>query len=55
VEYSLLRKAKGGETVELFVEMACNGMFGTGQNGLINPPDENRFFQLAKGKLQVLT
>ncbi|KAF9964967.1 Glycoside hydrolase, 38 vacuolar alpha mannosidase [Mortierella alpina] len=53
VEYSLLRKAKGGETVELLVEMACNGMFGTGKNGLINPPDENRFFQLAKVEIAV--
>ncbi|KAF9572872.1 Glycoside hydrolase, 38 vacuolar alpha mannosidase [Mortierella alpina] len=53
VEYSLLKKAKGGETVELFVEMACNGMFGTGKNGLINPPDENRFFQLSKAEIAV--
>jgi len=29
--------------------MACNGMFGAGQNGLINPPQEDRTFQLAQG------
>ncbi|KAF9113409.1 Glycoside hydrolase, 38 vacuolar alpha mannosidase [Mortierella sp. AM989] len=53
VEYTLLKKAKGGETIELLVEMACNGMFGTGQNGLINPPDENRSFQLAQVEIAV--
>lgn len=49
VEYPLLKKAKGGETVELYIEMACNGMFGAGKNGLINPPEEDRKFQLCQG------
>jgi alpha-mannosidase len=49
VEYTLLKKAKGGEVIDLWVEMACNGMFGAGKNGLINPPEENRFFCLDQG------
>ncbi|KAG0213254.1 Glycoside hydrolase, 38 vacuolar alpha mannosidase [Mortierella sp. GBA30] len=53
VEYTLFKKAKGGDTVELFVEMACNGMFGTGKNGQINPPDENRVFQLSHVEIAV--
>ncbi|KAG0012639.1 Glycoside hydrolase, 38 vacuolar alpha mannosidase [Entomortierella chlamydospora] len=53
VEYTLLKSAKGGETIELFVEMACNGMFGTGNGGLINPPDNNRSFQLAQVEIAV--
>ncbi|KAF9086810.1 Glycoside hydrolase, 38 vacuolar alpha mannosidase [Mortierella sp. GBA35] len=53
VEYTLLKKAKGGEVLDLWVEMACNGMFGTGMNGLINPPDENRTFKLAQVELVV--
>ncbi|KAF9193219.1 Glycoside hydrolase, 38 vacuolar alpha mannosidase [Haplosporangium sp. Z 767] len=53
VEYPLLKKAKGGETVELYIEMACNGMFGTGKNGLINPPEEDRRFQLCQVEIAV--
>ncbi|KAI1319805.1 Glycoside hydrolase, 38 vacuolar alpha mannosidase [Mortierella claussenii] len=48
VEYIITKKAKGGETVELYVEMACNGLFGTGKDGLINPPQEDRTFLLSK-------
>lgn len=53
VEYMLLKKAKGGEVIDLWVEMACNGMFGTGKNGLINPPEDNRTFCLSQVELAV--
>ncbi|KAG0307665.1 hypothetical protein BGZ98_010134 [Dissophora globulifera] len=53
VEYQLLKKAKGGETIELLVEMACNGMFGAGNNGLINPPEEDRKFLLSQVEIVV--
>ncbi|GJJ70118.1 alpha-mannosidase [Entomortierella parvispora] len=52
-EYPLVKSAKGGETLHLYVEMACNGMFGTGKNGVINPPEDNRTFQLAKAEIVV--
>lgn len=38
--------------IQFYVEMACNGMFGTG-NGLIGPPDPNRFFNLSELDLAV--
>ncbi|KAI8065635.1 glycosyl hydrolases family 38 N-terminal domain-containing protein [Gongronella butleri] len=44
-EYILTTQAQGGETIQFYIEMACNGMFGAG-NGLIGPPDPNRFFNL---------
>lgn len=39
------------ETLEFFVEMACNGMFGNGGGGMIRPPDENGSFQLKAAEL----
>ncbi|KAG0297906.1 Glycoside hydrolase, 38 vacuolar alpha mannosidase [Linnemannia gamsii] len=53
VEYTLLKKAKGGDAIDLWVEMACNGMFGAGKNGVINPPEENRTFHLSQVELAV--
>ncbi|KAI8597961.1 glycosyl hydrolases family 38 N-terminal domain-containing protein, partial [Dissophora ornata] len=53
VDYQLLKKAQGGEFIELYIEMACNGMFGAGKNGLINPPDEKRQFLLAQVEILV--
>ncbi|KAI8098364.1 galactose mutarotase-like domain-containing protein [Gilbertella persicaria] len=44
-EYILTTHAEGGEIIQFYIEMACNGMFGAG-NGLIGPPDPNRFFNL---------
>ena len=32
-EYALTKKAKGGETRELYVEAAINGLFGFGDSG----------------------
>jgi len=34
------------QEVKVFVEMAANEMFGCGKDGLINPPDPDRSFQL---------
>ncbi|XP_052810872.1 alpha-mannosidase 2C1-like isoform X3 [Mya arenaria] len=31
----------------VYIEMACNGMFGAGDNGMIAPPDLNRQFTLS--------
>ncbi|OZJ02857.1 hypothetical protein BZG36_03218 [Bifiguratus adelaidae] len=51
-EYILTTNAQGGEKYTFYIEMACNGMFGTG-NGLIGPPDPNRFFNLNECELAV--
>ncbi|CAD5113260.1 DgyrCDS2438 [Dimorphilus gyrociliatus] len=37
-----------------FIEMACNGLFGAGNNSQINPPNENKYFELKKCGLVVL-
>lgn len=34
--------------------MACNGLFGAGNNSQINPPNENKYFQLKQCGLLVL-
>jgi alpha-mannosidase len=40
--------------ITLFVEMACNGMFGNGQNGMIRPPDPNKSFTLSDVQIVIL-
>lgn len=39
------------DVLTFYVEMACNGMFGNGNNGMIQPPDENRYFTLKKANI----
>jgi alpha-mannosidase len=51
--FELSQNAKGGENFEFFIEMACNGMFGVGQNDLINPPDMSRRFYLRTAEVRV--
>lgn len=41
-----LSASETGASLVLFVEMACNGMFGNGGTGMIQPPDPNRVFTL---------
>lgn len=35
-----------GETLTVYVEIACNGLFGAGRGGEIEPPDRTRYFEL---------
>ena len=37
-----------------YVEMACNGMFGNGDNGMIAPPDAHRMFSLQTVEVVVI-
>eukprot|EP01080_Neovahlkampfia_damariscottae_P006740 gene6740-10905_t len=37
-----------------YLEMACNGMFGVGNEGMINAPDPNRSFSLKTAQIVVL-
>ncbi|XP_032228742.2 alpha-mannosidase 2C1 isoform X2 [Nematostella vectensis] len=37
----------------LYIEMAANGMFGAGQDGLINPPDPARKYSLSMAEIAV--
>lgn len=52
-EYILTTQAEGGEVIQLYIEMACNGMFGAASSGLISPPDPSRFFNLNEVDLAV--
>ncbi|ORZ07655.1 galactose mutarotase-like domain-containing protein [Absidia repens] len=51
-DYILTPHALGDDVIQFYIEMACNGMFGAG-NGLIGPPDPNRFFNLNELDLAV--
>ena len=31
----------------VYIEMACNGLFGAGDNGMIEPADPNKYFTLS--------
>jgi alpha-mannosidase len=39
----------------IYIEMACNGMFGNGNNGMIKPPDPNRTFTLNKAEIVTIS
>ncbi|CAL8356210.1 unnamed protein product [Lota lota] len=41
-------------SVTLYVEMACNGLFGAGQGSMIAAPDPNRKYSVQKAELVVL-
>ncbi|XP_061856666.1 alpha-mannosidase 2C1 isoform X1 [Colius striatus] len=40
-------------SLTLYVELACNGLFGAGQGSMIAPPDPDRRFTLSKAELVV--
>ncbi len=42
-----------GEVFTFFVEVACNGMFGVGNGGMIRPPNPHRTFSIAQAELAV--
>lgn len=51
-DFTLSKKLTKEETKQkLYVEMACNGLFGGGDNGQINPPNVNKHFKLVTAKL----
>lgn len=49
-----LLPSAGGEVYCLYVEAACNGMFGVGGGGMIWPPDPARTFTLKTAEVAVL-
>jgi hypothetical protein len=38
--------ARAGDTVRVYIEIACNGLFGAGRGGDIEPPDPLKFYKL---------
>ncbi|KAF8900480.1 glycoside hydrolase family 38 protein [Gymnopilus junonius] len=54
VEYIIPQEAREQGVHEFIIESSCNGMFGVPWNGdTIQPPDMNRYFQLASADLVV--
>lgn len=54
VEYIIPPEAREQGVHEFIIESSCNGMFGVPWNGdTIQPPDMNRYFQLASADLVV--
>ncbi|KAI7866274.1 glycosyl hydrolases family 38 N-terminal domain-containing protein [Spinellus fusiger] len=49
-DYILTKKASHGQTFKFYIEAACNGMFGVGNNDAM-VPDPNRYFQIKKADL----
>jgi alpha-mannosidase len=52
-EFLITKCANGDEKIEYYIEMACNGMFGAGKNGMINEPDKDKTFTLLKAEISV--
>lgn len=50
--FSLVADPNSNEKVSFFIEMACNGLFGNGEPGMIDPPNEKRSFLLSGCELR---
>ncbi|KAI8208184.1 Alpha-mannosidase [Colletotrichum sp. SAR 10_86] len=51
-EWILPKEFKDGKEHTIYIEMACNGMFGNAPGGdSIQPPDPNKYFQLGKADI----
>lgn len=52
VEWILPSSFRDGEEHTIYIEMACNGMFGNAPGGdSIQPPNPNKYFQLVKADI----
>jgi alpha-mannosidase len=52
IEWILPQSFKDGKEHTIYIEMACNGMFGNAPGGdSIQPPDPNKYFQLSKADI----
>jgi alpha-mannosidase len=50
-EWILPASFKDGKQHTIYIEMACNGMFGNAGGDLIQPPDPNKYYQLWKAEI----
>ena len=51
IEWIIPRSFRDGQFHTIYIEMACNGMFGNGTAGVISPPQPDRYFQLHKADI----
>ncbi|KAI2638152.1 glycosyl hydrolase family 38 domain-containing protein [Xylaria nigripes] len=55
VEWIIPDSFRDGEEHTIYIEMACNSMFGNpGAGDIIQPPDPNRHFQLVKADIRAV-
>uniref|UniRef100_A0A093XXE9 Alpha-mannosidase n=1 Tax=Talaromyces marneffei PM1 TaxID=1077442 RepID=A0A093XXE9_TALMA len=50
-EWIIPETFRDGKEHVIYIEMACNGMFGNGNGNSIAPPDNNRYFTLSKAQI----
>ena len=46
IEWIIPESFRDGKFHTIYIEMACNGMFGNANGDMIQPPNPNRYFQL---------
>ena len=53
IEWVIPKSFRDGEEHTIYIEMACNGMFGNAPGGktIIAPPDPNRYYGLSKADI----
>lgn len=52
IEWVIPDQFRDGKEHTIYIEMACNGMFGNAPGGdSIQPPDPNKYFQLSKADI----
>lgn len=51
IEWVLPKNFYDGTEHTIYIEMACNSIFGNGNQGSIQPPDQNRYFRLEKADI----
>ena len=51
IEWILPDSFRDGKEHIFYIEMACNGMFGNGNGGMIQPPSAHRYFQLHTARI----
>ncbi|RDA94431.1 hypothetical protein CP533_2252, partial [Ophiocordyceps camponoti-saundersi (nom. inval.)] len=56
IEWIIPKSFRDAKEHVIYVEMACNGMFGNAPNGKtsIAPPDENRYYTLSRADIAVV-
>ncbi|KAI9053480.1 hypothetical protein LZ554_002436 [Drepanopeziza brunnea f. sp. 'monogermtubi'] len=51
IEWIIPDRFRDGKQHTIYIEMACNGMFGNGNGDSIQPPDPKKYFQLSKADI----
>ncbi|CAB3990286.1 alpha-mannosidase 2C1-like [Paramuricea clavata] len=52
-DFVLTEQSVPNESFTLYIEMACNGLFGVGEGTMISPPSSTRYFDLSMVEIAV--